>query len=112
MKPFRTIRTLLAAAALAVAAACTTTTATPNARIEIGISAVTAARTTAATLVTAHRLSAADAQDVQAKCDALAATLQQLRAAPAGDATTAAIDDTLLALQALQAYLATKGAPS
>lgn len=82
-----------------------------NERLAAGYTTVTAARDTAATLLTSGKITAADAQQVQNQCDNARSGLDIARSIhasdpPAGDAKLTAI---LAGLTALQAYLQTRG---
>jgi hypothetical protein len=79
-------------------------------RIVVTISAVTAARETATTLLTAKKISADDAQNVQQQADNLRAGAQIARSMLATDpaAADAKLQQTRAALLALQAYLSAK----
>lgn len=93
-----------------------TTPKTFNERLAAGYATTTAARDTTATLLTAGKLSAADAQNVQSQLDNARTGLdlaRQIHATnpPAGDARLAAV---VTGLTALQAYLQSRtrdGAP-
>ncbi len=78
-----------------------------NERLAAGYATTTAARDTTATLLTSGKVSASDAQNVQAQLDNARAGLdlaREIHAAnpPAGDAK---LDAVVTALTALQAYL-------
>lgn len=82
-----------------------------NERLAVGYAAVTTVRDTATTLVTAGKISAAEAQDVQTKADHGRAALDIARATAKTDLTSAEtrLTATLQLLTALQSYLASKG---
>lgn len=103
--------------ALAVLTACAAlglpTAETFNQKLAVGYGTVTAVRNTAATLVTAGKLTPDDAQNVQTQVDTARSALDLARTAyKAGDVAGAAtkLDTTATVLRALQAYLASKGA--
>lgn len=103
-------RLLLMGAVLAMAAACTTIASVPpNERIAAGVTAVTVTRTTTDQLLLAHKVTPAEATQLNAQADAIVVILQALRSAPAGTDTTSRLDAALALLTALQGYLATKG---
>lgn len=104
------LRILLVAACAALITACTSIgTVGPNEQIAAGVVSVTAVRTTADALLVSHKISKADAQNIQNQADTIVALLQTLRTLPPSTDTTSRINQALALLTALQAYLVTKG---
>lgn len=104
------LRLLLVASVLALGAACAAIeSAPPNERIAAGVTAVTVTRTTTDQLLLAHKVTPAEATQLNAQADAIVVILQALRSAPTGTDTTSRINAALALLTALQGYLATKG---
>lgn len=113
----RLIQTLVLALLAFVLAACTSLGApapkTLNERIAVTVTAVTAVRQSATTLLTAKKLSVEDAENIQRQADNVMAGVQVARSLSPVDpnAADAKLQQTRQVLLALQAYLATKEAP-
>lgn len=84
-----------------------------NQRLAVGYVGVTTARQTALTLLQADKIGTDDAQQVQQQADNLRAGLDVARSlrASSPQAADSKLTATLAALQALDAYLKTRGAP-
>jgi hypothetical protein len=87
------------------------TPTTFNQKIAVGYSSVTTVLQTTTTLLQGAVITAADAQNIEAQADNVKAALDIAQQIEATDATTAnnKLTAALTALQALQAYLNTKG---
>jgi len=111
------IRTFLATLLLAAVAACAVLGTAPpqtfNEKAAAAQIAVTAARGTALQLLEAGKISAADAKNVQAAADAGNAAIDMARLLDNTDpaAAGAKLTSAVAIVNAVQAYLATKGAP-
>lgn len=112
----RLIQTLLAGLLALVLIACTSLGSpapqTLNERIAVTVTAVTAVRQSATTLLTAKKLSVQDAENIQAQADNVVAGAQIARSLAGVDPTAAdaKLQQTRQVLLALQAYLAAKEA--
>lgn len=82
-----------------------------NQKLAVGYSTVTAIQNTATTLVASGKITPDDAQNVLNQTAVITQSLDVARALYKVDPTTAAtkLDSTIVVLQTLQAYLATKG---
>lgn len=104
------LRLLFVATAMALMAACSTIGSVgPNEQIGAGVEAVTAVRTTADSLLVSHKITKADAQNIQNQADTIVALLQTLRTLPPSTDITSRINQALALLAALQGYLVSKG---
>lgn len=109
-----TLACLLAAALVACAALGQPTPQTFNQKLLVATATVTEARNTAATLLQAGKISAADAQNIQAQADVAREGLNVARGLAGTDLAAAStrLEVANAALRALQTYLLTKqGAP-
>ena len=112
----RTIyRTLLMAAAALLTACAMLGSPTPqtfNQKLAVAVATVTEARNTATTLLAAGKISAADAQNIQAQADVAREGLNVARGLSSTDLTAAStrLEMTNAALRALQTYMIAKGA--
>jgi hypothetical protein len=110
-------RNLLACIALALLTACAAlglpTPETPAQRIAATVTAVTAVRQSATTLLVAKKISVEDAENVQRQADTVVAGAQVARSMLTVDpkAADAKLQQTRTVLLALQQYLAAKGTP-
>jgi len=110
-----TSRHFLLTVALCLLAACAQvgipTPQTFNERLAVGYAAVTTIRDTATTLVTASKITPAEAQNVQDQADRGRTALDIARATAKTDLSSAdtRLTATLQLLTALQSYLAAKG---
>ena len=108
-------RFLIATFALTLIVACSTlgipTAQTFNEKISAAYIADTAVLTSTDGLLTAGKLTPADAKNIEAQADNVKAGLDIARTINASDATAGAnkLTSVITALQALQTYLATKG---
>lgn len=86
---------------------------TLNERIAVTVTAVTAVRQSATTLLTAQKLSVQDAENIQRQADNVVAGAQIARTLAGVDpaAADAKLQQSRAVLLALQAYLASKEAP-
>lgn len=113
----RMIQTLVAALLAFVLVACTSLGApapqTLNERIAVTVTAVTAVRQSATSLLVAKKLSVQDAENIQQQADNVVAGAQIARTIAGVDpaAADAKLQQTRAVLLALQAYLASKEAP-
>lgn len=104
------LRMFLGVVCLSIIAACSTIgTVGPNEQIGAGVEAVTAVRTTADSLLVSHKITKADAQNIQNQADTIVALLQTLRTLSPSTDTTSKINQALALLTALQGYLVSKG---
>lgn len=107
------ICTLLATMLVACASLGVPTPDTFNKKLAVGISTVTEIRQTATTLLTAGKITVADATNIQTQADNASAGLTIARSLSGTDLTAAdaKLTASITVLTALQAYLALKGAP-
>jgi hypothetical protein len=108
---FRWLSLLLLSMATSCAQLGLPTAQTFNQKLAVGYGTVTTARNTAATLLTAGKITADDAQNVQNQADNIRAGLDIARQMNKTDPTGAGtkLDATIAALQLLQTYLTSKG---
>lgn len=104
--PYLILLLVVGCAALGLA-----TPQTFNEKLAVGYGTVTAVRQAATTLVSSGKLSPDDAQNVQDQANNIRAALDIARTMNKTDpiAAQTKLDSTIVVLQALQAYLSTKG---
>lgn len=104
----------LATCALALLTACAAlgveSPTTFNQKLAVSVATVTEVRNTAATLLVAGKITAADAQNIQAQADVAREGLNVARSLAGTDVTAAGtrLEVTTAALRALQTYLIAK----
>lgn len=104
------LRAFLAMVILTTVAACATVAGVgPNEQIGAVVASVTTVRNTTDALLVAHKITPADAQNIQNQADTIIALLETLESLPPSTDTTSKINQALALLTALQGYLATKG---
>lgn len=117
MKLFLNLRAVFGAFLFALVVGCAAlgvpSPQTFNENLAVSIAANTSVRETATTLLQAKKISAADAENALKQTDVAREGLNVARSLSGTDLASAQgrLEATTAALKALQAYLATKGAP-